>query len=197
MRYGGGFCPTRHTFQPPGFLVGLGRSYGGSGYGIEGGFMRERGTAEYPWMEVGPCRGWEGFWESLTPSAQCQGRWCHRGAGTWHWEAPALAGGSSGGQCGRHWRGLGGVSGPFFGCRAGSCVRSCVPMGRPPWTPLRCSPSIPAAPLHASSLGTWWGFGGPQDGDRGLGEDPSFYGGLGVWGGSRSLWRGHPAVWGD
>lgn len=35
-------------------------------------------------------------------------------------------------------------------------------MGRPPWTPLRCSPSTPAAPSHASSLGSWWGsVGGP------------------------------------
>lgn len=50
-------------------------------------------------------------------------------------------------------------------------------MGRPPWTPLRFSPSIPAAPSHASSLGTWWGFGGPQDGDRGLGEGPGILGG--------------------
>ncbi|XP_072773815.1 uncharacterized protein [Taeniopygia guttata] len=83
------------------------------------------------------------------------GRWCHRGAGTWHWEALALAGGGSGEQCGEHWHGLGGVLGPSFGCRVRSCVRSYVPMERLPWTPLRCSPSIPAAPSHASSLGTW------------------------------------------
>ncbi|XP_072773793.1 steroid 21-hydroxylase-like isoform X3 [Taeniopygia guttata] len=124
------------------------------------------------------------------------GRWCHRGAGTWHWEALALAGGGSGEQCGEHWHGLGGVLGPSFGCRVRSCVRSYVPMERLPWTPLRCSPSIPAAPSHASSLGTWWGFGWAQDGDRGLEEDPSFYGAQGFGGGPRSLWRGHPAVWG-
>ncbi|XP_072773814.1 uncharacterized protein [Taeniopygia guttata] len=72
------------------------------------------------------------------------GRWCHRGAGTWHWEALALAGGGSGEQCGEHWHGLGGVLGPSFGCRVRSCVRSYVPMERLPWTPLRC-------PLQGSS----------------------------------------------
>ncbi|XP_041885511.1 steroid 21-hydroxylase-like isoform X3 [Corvus kubaryi] len=49
-------------------------------------------------------------------------------------------------------------AGPALGGLAGASHQlsgSCVPMGRPPWTPLRCSPSIPAAPLHASSSGTW------------------------------------------
>ncbi|XP_072773795.1 steroid 21-hydroxylase-like isoform X5 [Taeniopygia guttata] len=92
--------------------------------------------------------------------------------------------------------GLGGSCGGGGYGVEGGFMRSYVPMERLPWTPLRCSPSIPAAPSHASSLGTWWGFGWAQDGDRGLEEDPSFYGAQGFGGGPRSLWRGHPAVWG-
>lgn len=98
--------------------MGLEGFYGGGGYGVEGGRGALQNTPGV--MEVGPCRGWGG---SLTSSAQCQGRWYHRGAGTWHWEVPALTGTGSGEQCGGRWHGLGGVSGPFFGCRARSCVR--------------------------------------------------------------------------
>lgn len=70
-------------------------------------------------------------------------------------------------------------------------------MGRPPWTPLRCSPSIPAALLHASSSGTWWGLGGGPGWRQGFGGGPQFlWGPRGLGGGTQEFVEGDMQLFG-